>query len=924
MKRRVIIGKDNKFPRLLLTLLIALTLLFAVAPSVLIYADSGTYDKTYHVAAWGDDITGDGTESNPYATLAKTADEINMAGTGKRYLVLVMTDLDSTACARYYNNSVTIASWGDAPVIVTRAAGFAPLSDTARGWYNPAMLEIGTTDFTPTAPQLSLTLENIIFDDAYRHEGTTFRYAPTPSVGTGMAYAQDAMVAAYASSTTIIVGEGAELRNFGGMSAIRAIDFASVVLKSGSLIADINPNAATTRAGSVINSENGDAAIILVNAKLDMQAGSAITGIANAHGIKTGGTVTFSMNGTISGLIGARGRDTAGDGRGVKSAIIFQDGTTTLDPNTGAPGAALIGPEGQVINNQSKSGAVHVRGSGARLAVYGKINSNTNLAGGTLNLQGTNGAGVFIINSAVVDLEDGSEVCNNRINGLTGYGGAVSVQQHGSRLIMNGGFISGNTAPSGGVATPLDGAPGVAVNKGDARFEMNGGIINNGLHAVHLFNNSGDNSNGCVVLSAGRVSGVTVHTTTSPGNAVQRHLNIAESVLIDSGYASVAGRRVTPISADFSIGNPNQANYASIRAALPQDWTMPTTDGNVIGFWAQKDGTETFSVPVPTAGTAPTNYDRSLGIYFVAVQATQADGTVLASNPVRFYPTAIDNGQIILTLPLGTYENGATVAVIQPARAYGEIEFTGPATLEHHLGSADYLIPYTANYSMPSGLLSQLILDGHTAANTTVTLTVRPYADLIINASSLTLNSELFELEGAAFWDFGAGELIVPLKLKTGWASTIDLNTCFAFDGIMAAADFRDGDFLHLTGWISITGSTATPPPLYLIYGNLVDTEMVKINDPDPGDDDSGNPDPNDTDDDTDDATDEDTDDSGPFEGEDGQELEGEGGENSRTNTPPTGDTALLLLCALSACLVLSGLCVVAQQRGKKPQRNRI
>jgi hypothetical protein len=361
---------------------------------------------------------------------------------------------------------------------------------------------------------------------------------------------------------------------------------------------------------------------------------------------------------------------------------MFQDGTLTLDPNTGTPGTAVIGPEGQVVNNQSKSGAVHVRGGNARLAIYGKVNNNTNLPGGTLNLQGTNGAGLYIINSAVVYLEDGSEVCNNRVNGATGYGGAVSIQQYDSRLIMNGGLISGNTAPSGGLATPSEGALGVAVNKGNASFEMNGGIINNGLHAVHLFNNSGDNTNGRVILNAGTVSGVTVHTTTAYGNAAQRHLFIAEGVLVDSGYASVAGRRVTPVSVDFSIGNPNQANYADIRDALPQDWLMPTTDSNVIGFWMQKGGVETFSVPAPTTGSTPANYDPSLGIYFVAVQAVQSDGSVLASAPVRFYPTVIDDGQIVCTLPLGAYANGATVAVVQPIRAYGEIEFEEPAALE--------------------------------------------------------------------------------------------------------------------------------------------------------------------------------------------------------------------------------------------------
>ena len=89
-----------------------------------------------------------------------------------------------------------------------------------------------------------LTLTNIIFDDGGRkHEGTVFAQASSDEARETnqqqSIYVQDAIIASNATvPSTITLGEGAVLQNFGGMSAVRVTDQAKLVMKSGSVIKD--------------------------------------------------------------------------------------------------------------------------------------------------------------------------------------------------------------------------------------------------------------------------------------------------------------------------------------------------------------------------------------------------------------------------------------------------------------------------------------------------------------------------------------------------------------------------------------------------------------------------------------------------------------------------------------------------------------
>lgn len=219
MKRRIL--------STLMALVLCLTLLPAAA-----YADGGT---AVYVSSSGSDGNG-GTQTAPYATLVKAVTEAEDGST-----IYVMSNLTMTKCARYYDKDLTITSLDpNNPVTISRGTEFDPQSDHARSWYNPAMVEVQTTG----GEGAGLTLTNIIFDDDGKKEGTVFAQAVSDgSVGAtsndNLVYVQDAIIASNATvPTTITLGDGAVLRNFGGMSAVRVTDQAQLVMAEGSIIED--------------------------------------------------------------------------------------------------------------------------------------------------------------------------------------------------------------------------------------------------------------------------------------------------------------------------------------------------------------------------------------------------------------------------------------------------------------------------------------------------------------------------------------------------------------------------------------------------------------------------------------------------------------------------------------------------------------
>lgn len=184
--------------------------------------------------------------------MAKRQEYINnQEEIGGTYNIYVMSNLTSTACARFYDCHVTISSYDDPETEdvetykVTRGDSFQGQHETGRNWYNPSLLEIGKAKYDNDGSfamkeLASLTLENITFDDAGKTEGKYYLQAGIeglPAGATSGNIVQDAIIATYSNTSEITLGAGAVLKNYGGMSAVHLAD-GTLTMESGSKIID--------------------------------------------------------------------------------------------------------------------------------------------------------------------------------------------------------------------------------------------------------------------------------------------------------------------------------------------------------------------------------------------------------------------------------------------------------------------------------------------------------------------------------------------------------------------------------------------------------------------------------------------------------------------------------------------------------------
>ncbi len=345
-----------------LCLLIAVVFLAAVVPTVAL-AQNPT---PIYVSEGGSD-SNQGTKESPYATLTKAVEQAEDGAT-----IYVMSDLEVNSLARIVDKDVTITSEGGSWTI-TRGANMASASDNTRSWYNPAMIEVTT----PNSKGASVTLTNITLDDQGRHtcvdtDGKTYGdiYA---QVGVGVAdhreYVQDAMVAAYGTDTAkaeINLGDGAVLKNYGGMSAVRVTGGALLKMNTGSTICDDNSDAIKDRVAK--------------------HTDGLSTGAAGAVWVQgTTATVTIENGSTISNIVGR--------------AIYADGGTVKVN-------GSISNITGNANMWQGRDGvAIHIRG-GANVTLDSKSIIDNN------NITEKIASAVFVTNESTLEMKKDAKICN--------------------------------------------------------------------------------------------------------------------------------------------------------------------------------------------------------------------------------------------------------------------------------------------------------------------------------------------------------------------------------------------------------------------------------------------------------------------------------------------------------------------------------
>ena len=715
-----------------------------------------------YVSSTGNDEQNTDTKDLPFATLAKAVDAAADGTT-----IYVMSDLTMDQCARFYDKSLKITSGEGGPYTIKRSADFKQQSDTARSWYNPAMIEVQSS----SASSVGLTLSDIVLDDAGMHEGTVFAQAVSgDGNGDNTVYVQDAIIASNATvPCTVTLGKDAVLRNFGGMSAVRATDQAKIVMESGSVIEDTLTGYTRTK-GSGADSVGPAGAIWLQGGTLVMEEGSKIRNMdgrgvyADGGKVEIGGAISSiaanksamwqANNGIVIHLRNnAEGTLTstaliekissgsiiycAGDAKSFKmengskitdcpklngNVIYAKNCTVVIDgeiSNVYATGnhilqtdggtAVIIGENGRILNNHAYYGAVYINGTDEHLDIYGKINGN---------ICANRGGGVVLSNNGGnhnATMYEGAEICNNKAE-QTGGGAMISK----GVFTMNGGTISGNisgTNSAKGEADRIGG--GVFVRRG-GQFIMNGGAIEN--NATTAFG-------GGVCFDAsdygGTVPKIELNAGTIRNNLMQ--VTVGDEYQITGGISNdlaVTGKdygkcdRYLYISREAAVGDKAVYFQTGSKTVTPDDSSLDIRLGNTsaANVTALTDASKSmgWNDPLTTLwvqrdGAAELTIGgltlNDLPVYVLSLPVDET-GKVLDASEVQVYEAQkTDTGDIDITLP-DVSGNGHAVAIVQPSQNHGTLVINGPETIERNKTGADYPVTYTVTYDMSESMES--------------------------------------------------------------------------------------------------------------------------------------------------------------------------------------------------------------------------
>ena len=598
-----------------LGILLALCLLVCLAPAALATETEPSVGLAeVYVSADGNDTNGDGSEGNPVASLAKAVD---LASKDTDATIYVMSDLEMTQTARYWDNKdITITSHaeslpeGKTAFTISRSTTepLIAVQDDARGGYNPALIEVGNG--------ANLTLINIVLDDqgigayTYNDERNTPYFnqvdasrggnpegEPQPGSTTinreevdNHKIVQDAIIASYDSNSIITLGNGAVLQNYGGMSAVRVTGSSKLVMSSGSIITDtldISRNKGDGGTGPA-------GAVWLQNGNFEMNDEAEITKV-NGRAVYMDIQSSATMKGTISNITSNKSMWEGENGVGVyirdQSTVEFSGivsscsggslffvnrGNLHLTETSSIGNSTSMGiaPNEEVPEELSQEEILkynNVRIDGEITGINGGATGNKNpvqFKYGTLTVGSTakihdnrvNYGALYLQRNAVVHIY--GKIYNNTADGR---GGAVGLAGHGFVEIhmYDGAEMTNNTAARGGGAISLE----------NAILTMHGGTItgnrtNEAGGAIHLrgnasfimesgliANNQSESAGGGIAFSA------TTNTDTVKllgGTISQNQMNSSiqnDLAILSSGFSSIS--RYLTVSEDMTLGNPD-------------------------------------------------------------------------------------------------------------------------------------------------------------------------------------------------------------------------------------------------------------------------------------------------------------------------------------------------------------------------------
>lgn len=619
----------------------------------------------------GGDNNNAGTADAPLATIQAAVSAVSNGGT-------IHLRSDITLSSYIYIGSKAVTIDGDGHT-VTRAENFSAHTDGGRGGYNPAMIEVQN--------YATLTLVDITLDDANRqpqnglNAGEPVSYQEQSTTNKeNRDKVQGAIIEASGDGHgSIILGSGAVLKNFGGMSAVRiggdVGDGSSLTMKAGSMICD-DADTVHGDEGTASNDSNttdgiGPAgAVWNQGGTFRMEAGSSIQDLNGRAIFSEDGGKTY-VDGSISNITSNESERNCTWATGNAFAGVAYFGTTPTTEFT-------LGANGTISNIKSHDGkgtdVIFMLINGATMTTE----AGSEISDCNVSLADSN-AGRIYIGGTVTGISSGNVIVRGRgtnntfVVEETGQitdcsttdaglyylnGGKPTIEVAGTISNITAGevfFISNNGSRADGtidITGTIKDCSGTALLAGDPSIVTISGTISNcGGYALVYGAQANGSSESVVNITDGAVisgnhnGGAQIQVTRKSASLVAdnagRHVSIAPGTLQGSTTIDLVPFDVTIDSgyAPIKLGNANTVVTDAIKSALNDhhpDWAVVNETGGPIWFQPSEDAVHfVASRPQDTKNT---------GLYAALVELDEG-GTPASAASVTF--VEVENGSTI-------------------------------------------------------------------------------------------------------------------------------------------------------------------------------------------------------------------------------------------------------------------------------------
>lgn len=742
-----------------------------------------------------------GSAENPYPSLKEAVDVIN-SQEEMDVTIELMSDLTLTSCVRINGKNVTIHGNG---YTITRGETFDLISDLARSWYNPAMIEVCNSANSATA---SLYLENVTLDDKGLVAGTCYSQASTNGTGNNGDKVQDAIIATYDGVGTIILGDKTVLTGYAGMSAVRMsggtlimekgstitggkvfttkgggtgpagavwIQGGNVVIEEGASIEQIQGRALYLDGKGSLAVVNGNISHVIPNSNMWNGDGTAMhirnhaavilgeTG--RIHHINGGNAVIYVTSGSFEAQKGSVISNTSNTRlmnlwnskvEDTESHRIYLDGEITNCSYGDVLFYAFvaryeIGPNADICNTTASNRSVGMfyLQNGGEMTIQGNIHHNNN----TVVYMGNQGGG-----GTIVRVKEGAYLHNNE-------GSYVIYANNSGYVIMEGGEISENKTAF--YIRSKDNWPG-------SRLEMSGGkIINNSSYGV-WYSTCGKEGPSYVNITGGEIYGngssyspYQLYISGSNAKDAISRIYVKEGVIKESedklDNINTAFGTLSSIKqqGDLYLGNAKKEASSYMNELIKtykandKDLNDYTTKGSALWFKAEADHLS-FSV------NRSYSLNKNLPLY-IAYLPLNEEGTPISDSQLMI-KEVVNDAQIEIQLEQLEPQKSYALMWVQPTEKFGSLEIMGDPEIYEELGVHHYKVNYHVSYSLSKDILS-LLQSGHE-----FTIDVQLDDRLTYNSDENVMLPEksVFEIVSIDYNE-DTHKLTTTLKLKEGF-----------------------------------------------------------------------------------------------------------------------------------------------------------